>query len=160
MDELKSALAVVFSRKDVRRMPRKDALMVMSMELRWFSPGMADRVLAAGAGAGLLRVDGDDVVAAFDPASVDVPVDFRPTENIIELAGDRPSGGPPGTFMEMVDEIAAATDSPTREVIARVNGLVLERGFTSDVAALLVGAMDGVDMKRFYGRVAEELRRW
>lgn len=161
MNELKTALAQVFLRHDAVSMPRKDMVMGMSMELRWFSPGTAEQVVDAGLGSGLLREEGGALAPTFHPSDVEVPLDFKPSPNIIAIAGAQPSegGGAKGTFMEIVDAITEATGVSAQDIIKRINEKVMDRGFTGEVAALLVGAEDGVELTKFYDRVDEGLRK-
>ena len=109
LDELKMALALVFGRKGADTMTRQQAVMGMSVELRWFLPGVAEQVVDAGIEAGLLNNGGGELRPTFDIKDVEVPLDFRPSDNIIAITKNRPPPPPPDLFMQIVDELVDAT---------------------------------------------------
>ena len=158
---MKIALAHVFRRRNSESLQRREVVMDMSMELRWFSPGTAEQVVDMALDGGLLTGEGESLSPSFEMDAVNVPLNFKPSPNIISLAEGMSSDDPAvaGIYMAIVDEIVKVTGDTRQEVIGRVNAKVMERGYTGEVAALLVGAEDDVDLKAFYRKVEEGLRK-
>jgi hypothetical protein len=92
MSDLVRVMATAFRNKGAIAMPGADLRFVLAFGLRWFAPEDAKRVVARAIEVGLLVQEGDTLRVTFDPAKVDVPVNFRPSAGVFEE--DAPSGLP------------------------------------------------------------------
>src|SRR5207248_8840448 len=87
-DELARVLAFAYRRRGVDIMERSKLLHLLTFDLRWFSPDPAKRILARALGAGLLQPEGDGMLrVAFDVKAVDMPLNFRPREGLVDETG-------------------------------------------------------------------------
>ncbi len=144
MEDLQVTLAMLFKRKGKNVLTEKEFVFSASIDFRWFSPKDAKRLLQMGMAEGLLREDGEYVRLAFDPASVDVPVGFKPEQGV--LSADTPEPLFPRILALVVENSvmgrreAVASINRTRErldVEIEVAGLAVARGYGADVSGLL-----------------------
>ncbi len=129
MEELRRAVALLFKRKGKDRLPEKEFVFSASMDLRWFSPKNAQKLLDNAVASGVLRREGGDVEPAFDVASIDVPMDFAPSDDVLR---------PPARILARVP-----VESEEVELIARVNAIQERMNVTLEVAALLMALERG-----------------
>ena len=142
--DLARTLAFAFKRRGTATMERSKLLHLLAFDLRWFSPDPAKRVIQRALQAGLLREEGDKVHLEFDADGVEIPLNYRPPDDLADAEGpvDLPSRklaalakpAPAGTPTLANAEAAAER--------ARRGGLVAE-----DVAALVVARRRGEDVR-------------
>ncbi len=153
MDELRYAIALLFRRKGRDELTEREFVLSASMDLRWFPPRDAQRLLQLGLETNLLESHGGNIRPAFPIDSVDVPRDFVPTAKILEVATPVSED----VFVRLVDAIVAHTKSDRRTVIAAVNAVQERMDVDVEVAALVEARRAGVDVAPFLGPVKAHL---
>ena len=153
MDDLRYAIALLFKRKGRDELTEREFVLSASMDLRWFPPRDAQRLLQLGLETQLLESHGGNLRPAFDVASVEVPQDFTPTSKTLEVA--TPAGE--DVFMRIVDAMATHTKSDRRAVIATVNAVQEKMDVDVEVAALVAARQAGLDVTPFLGAVKAHL---
>jgi len=143
MSELKQSIAVLFRRKGKDFLTEREFVFSASMDLRWFSPKDAQRLLDAGISGGYLQRKNGNVFPTFDFAQIDVPIDYKPTSAIFEHAAKREQD----LFSEIVEKIVKARSVPKREVVSRVNKKQEMLGIDVEPAALLVASDYGLSVE-------------
>jgi hypothetical protein len=121
--------------------------MAVSMDHRWFAYSDAERLLDLAVHGGLLRRDGDQVTATFDVTTVDLPVNFRPTEDVLRPANDE------NLLQTLVDEVRRVGGIDAKTAMARVNRKQEAQLVDLETAALLVLLELGGDARAYAGRV-------
>lgn len=144
---LRRAVAVPFQQRGVERMTESEFVVALSLDRDWFSPDQAKRVVTVGAGEGLLERTDDDVIAGFDPASVDIPDDFEPTEDILTQRS---------TF-ERILEAVVDSGIEKQTAVAEINKLQSELAVTIEAAAILYGRRRGLELPELTERARNEL---
>src|SRR3989442_6981761 len=132
MDELRDAIALLFKRKGRDELSEREFVLSASMDLRWFPPRDAQRLLQLGLETKLLESQGGAIRPAFDVNSVEVPRDYVPTSAILDV----PTPASEDVFLRIVDAIAAKTRTDRKSVIASVNGGPEKLDVEVEVAAL------------------------
>jgi hypothetical protein len=150
MEDLKRTIALLFKRKGQPILSERDFVFSASMDMRWFPPKEAQRLLEVALKRGLLSLQDGKLTPNFDLDKVDVPLDFAPSEEVLK--------GDDDVFQRMVQEISRASGRPAKDVVARINAIRSMMGIYGEVAALLAGSEMGVDMKPFYPDVEDILR--
>lgn len=153
MDELRYAIALLFRRKGRDELTEREFVLSASMDLRWFPPRDAQRLLQLGLETKLLESHGGNLRPAFDLGSVEVPRDFIPTAKTLDVA--TPVGE--DVFLRIVDALVAATKSDRRAVIATINGVQEKMDVDVEVAALIAARQAGLDVEPFLGPVKAHL---
>jgi len=134
-------------------MSEKEFVLSASMDLRWFPPREAQKLLQRGLETKLLEANAGVLRTTFDVASVDVPRDFTPTPDLLEVSTPVAED----LFVRIVDAIASGTKSDRRNVIAAVNAIQERMDVELEVAALIAARKAGVDVARFLPEVEARL---
>ena len=153
MDDLRRAIALLFRRKGREELDEKEFVLSASMDLRWFPPREAQRLLQIALEAKLLESRDGSIRPTFDVASVDVPRTFTPGPEILQV----PTEAQHDVFRGLVDAIVAATKADRRTVVAGINGIQERMDIELEVAALLAARKAGVDVAPFLGPVKARL---
>jgi hypothetical protein len=128
-------------------MGESEFVVALSLDRDWFSPDQAARLVDVAAGEGLLDREDDDLVAAFDPAGVDVPDDFSPDESVLRRRS---------TFERVLDALVDAGHEK-QEAVAAINRLQADLELTVEAAAVLYARRRGIDVGDLADRAREEL---
>lgn len=153
MDGLQNAIALLFRRKGREELSEKEFVLSASMDLRWFPPKDAQRLLQRGLEANLLESRAGVIRPTFDVNAVDVPRDFTPTVEVLEA----PTAKSEELFLGIVDTIVAHTKSDRRTVIASINAIQERMDIEVEVAALVAAHKSGIDVRPFLEAVAARL---
>ena len=153
MDDLRYAIALLFKRKGRDELTEREFVLSASMDLRWFPPRDAQRLLQLGLETNLLESHGGNIRPAFPIDSVDVPRDFVPTAKTLEVA----TPASEDIFLRIVDAIVAHTKSDRRSIIASVNAVQEKMDVDVEVAALVAARQAGLDVGPFLGPVKAHL---
>ena len=153
MDEVRYAIALLFKRKGRDELTEREFVLSASMDLRWFPPRDAQRLLQLGLETKLLESHGGNIRPAFPVDSVEVPRDFVPTAKTLEVA----TPASEDVFVGLVDAIVARTKSDRRAVIASINGVQERMDVDVEVAALVAARKAGVDVAAYLGAVKAHL---
>jgi hypothetical protein len=153
MDQLRDAIALLFKRKGRDELSEREFVLSASMDLRWFPPRDAQRLLQLGLETKLLESRGGSIRPAFDVSTIEVPRDYVPTADILETA----TPASEDAFLSIVDAIAVKTGSDRKAAIAAVNAVQERMDVELEVAALVAAHQMGVDVKPFLGAVKARL---
>ncbi len=153
MDDLRDAIALLFKRKGRDELSEREFVLGASMDLRWFPPRDAQRLLQLGLETKLLEAHNGAIRPAFDVAAVEVPRDYTPTPAILET----PTPASEDIFVRIVDAIAVQTGMDRKAVIALVNGVQERMDLEIEAAALVAARQAGVDVTPFLGPVKARL---
>lgn len=181
MSELQRTVTVIFNRKGKKLLSEREFINTLFFEMKWADPTgagrieakEAQRILEAAMRKGMLELSDGYVRPTFDLRSVEVPLNYKPTRDLLkELGGEGPSinaapAAPQGerkdeplpVFSVLINDIAAKSGWSKRDVVAKVNKVVERLSVDAEVAALLVGKEVGVDVGRYLLEVKEEVLR-
>lgn len=151
MSELQKSIAVLYKSKGREELTEKEFVFSASMDLRWFSPKEAQRLMDAGLSGGLLERRSGGLAPTFDYMGITVPVDYRPPMAALEEGARRNTD----LFTEIVERIVKAKSVPKREVVSRVNKEQEMLGIDIEPAALLVASSYGLQLESGYLQRAE-----
>ena len=154
MEELRDAIALLFKRKGRDELSEREFVLSASMDLHWFPPRDAQRLLQIGLETKLLESRDGTIRPVFDVASVEVPRDYVPTAAILAT----PTPAEEDLFVQIVDRIAAKTGMDRKTVIGRVNEVQEKMDVEVEVAALIAARQAGVDVAQFLAAVKARLQ--
>lgn len=150
--ELEVAIAQLFRKKGKSALTEKEFVFAASLDLRWFTPKEAQKLLDIGLESELLVMDGEKVKPSFDHASIDVQLGYKPDKNVLKAPV-----APKGNFLKIVEHIASEKKMDNKEVISLVNQTQERMGVDIEVAALVVARSQGVDISKFLDAIEEEV---
>lgn len=136
--ELLYTVAQPFQKRGKDVLTVNEFVFALSLDLKWFSPDQAKRVLSAAEDAGLLRRDGEKLRPQFD-RGVEVPFGFKPGPEILEERS---------LFDRILDRVISETGMSRREAVALVNEKQekVHNVVFPEVAALLLAKEKGVEI--------------
>ncbi len=170
---LEQVVAHVF-RKKGKVTSISEFVFALSLDLKWFSPDQAESVLTNAEQRKLVRITGEVVEPLFDIHSVEIPIDFRPDQSIIDRQErsidatarkghasleeiEEPSGE--STVIDRVVEQLSGVKSK-QEVIRLINDAQERLGIVeTDAVALLVARACGIDVSGMIDEVYDRLVR-
>lgn len=144
---LRRAVTAPFRDRGVDRMTESEFIVALSLDRGWFSPDQAERLVALATSEGLLERNGDDVLPAFDTATVELPEAFEPDDDVLTRRS---------TFERLLDAVVDA-GIEKRTAVAEINELQDELGVTIEAAAALYARRQGVDVSELARRAKAEL---
>lgn len=133
---LRVAVAAPFVQHGTRTLRENEFVVALSLDRDWLSPDQSKRLVDVATEEGLIERDGDDLTATFDPATVTVPDDFVPDEDLLRERS---------AFERVLDELVAA-GQPKHEAVGAINGLQQELGVTIETAAVVYARRQGIDV--------------
>ena len=154
MEPLRDAIALLFKRKGRNELSEREFVLSASMDLRWFPPRDAQRLLQLGLETKLLESRDGTIRPAFDVSAVDVPRDYVPTAAILS----NPTPAAEDLFVRIVDAVAAKTGMDRKAVIGLVNGIQEKMDVEVEVAAMIAARQMGVDVAPFLPAVKSRFR--
>ena len=152
---LQQMISSLYKRKGKDVVSARDLELLASMELRWFDPNDARKILERAISLGLLQDSGDGLKTTFDHTSVELPLGFRPPKNLLDTLEDESES----IFMQLVNQISMTTSQKPEDIIADINQKQAntEGYLTLEVLAILYGKSKGVDVDRFVPMVKSKL---
>lgn len=164
--ETQQALAVLFRRFKDQPVSRDDLVKAMSLELDWTKPSRAENLVDRGLNAGHLADAGEGITASFDPADVEVPFGFAPSDELfepvetVEDAGDEAPEQRTELLAELLDRLAEELEGDRNQVMAAANARQDAMGglVTIEAAALSVAHSWGLDVEAEADEVLASLR--
>jgi hypothetical protein len=141
LNALEQTIAYVFRRKGKLEMNVKDFIYSLSIDLHWFSPEEAKKLLTICIASNLIIKDNDTLKPNFLLENISIPLEFKPSKDILEYKKD--------LFLELVKEIEVATKTDKKAVIAEINKLQTELNIEIEVAALLLAKKHNVDISNY-----------
>lgn len=154
MSELKRSIAMLFRRKGKDFLTEREFVFSASMDLRWFSPKDAQRLLDAGLSGGFLQRKNGNIFPTFDFHEIEIPLDYKPSKEVFDQAIKRNQD----LFSEIVEKIVRTKSVPKKEVVSRVNKKQELLGIDVEPAALLVASDYGLCVESsFIERAASEI---
>jgi len=142
MSELQRSIALLFRRKGKELLTEKEFVFSASMDLRWFSPKEAQKLLDLGLTGGFLQRKNGSIVPTFDTSLIEIPIDYKPGKDIFAHLPSKTQD----FFSEIVDRIVKTKSVAKREVVSRVNKKQELLGIDVEPAALLVASDYGLSM--------------
>jgi hypothetical protein len=133
---LRIAVAAPFQQNGRERMRESEFVVSLSLDRDWFSPDQAKRLVDVASGQGLLSHEENEIVAEFDPASVEIPDDFVPDESLLQEQS---------TFEKVLDKVVSHGTSK-QTAVAEINELQREAALSVEAAAVVYARRKGIDV--------------
>jgi len=134
------------------RLRRPEFIYFLAIDRRWMSRDQAGALITIALRAGLLHEEGGVLVPSFNPAEVDIPLGFRPSEDIFQQGEN---------YCEtLMIRIADARGIPQQEVAAEINSIINDRfdgRLLPEAGAVILARKYGVPFEDFIEKLRESL---
>jgi hypothetical protein len=151
LEGLKKAIAVLFLRKGKDTLTEKEFVFSASIDMRWFSPKAAQRLLDLSLRLNLISKSNGDLRPNFDLDGISVPMDFKPGEDILEA-------GVEDVFASILERLKQSAINQ-EELIKGIDDYADKFGIEREVAAIMLGKELGIDLEAFHSHVEDEIAK-
>ena len=152
MAEIEQVLAQIFRKKGKASLTEKEFVFAASLDLRWFTPKEAQKLLDIALEGQLLIIDGGKLSPNFDHLATVTPQGFSPSSEVLRTAVQ-----PKGVFLKLVDEITSKEGMPRKEAISLINNTQDRMDVDIEVAALVVAHSLNIDITQYLDSVEEDV---
>ncbi len=153
-EELERCVTMLFRRKGRNELSEKEFLFSASIDLHWFPPADAQSLLDICRSEGLLKLENDYLRPDFDMASVDVPVAFKPSRDILKRKPGKKPKEMEGLFPKLMS-MAETGGMERRRFISTCNSLQDRLDVEIEVAGMLVLREEGHDVMPLVNEATE-----
>ncbi|MDD5502122.1 MAG: DUF2240 family protein [Candidatus Thermoplasmatota archaeon] len=146
MDELQMTIALLFKRAGKQALSENEMRFALSMDLKWFAPSEARAIVDCAAKTGILAKTPEGLKPAFDIASIEIPLGFRPGKSVLECAMP-----PRNIFKEIAEFTCAKLGVDESAIVSEINKEIEAFGGLLDprAAAVIVAEKHGIDAKKY-----------
>jgi len=132
-------------------MPEKEFVFSASIDLRWFTPRAAQKLLDIALQTNLVTKKDGEVSPNFNVEEIEVPLEFKPSEDILEVQIE--------DLMSRIVTKLSESGLERSELVARINTLQQRYGLEPEVAGLMLGNDLRIDLRGYIPQVEQELRK-
>ncbi|MDR0778653.1 MAG: DUF2240 family protein [Methanomassiliicoccaceae archaeon] len=162
MDELKFTAAAFFRNKGKNVVTEDEFVMGISMDMRWVSPTDAKDVLSLLIRENYLVKDGGYLRPAFDVHTADVPLGFKPSNDLVLKAKKPKKAVPDVQTGDLLSELMAKAESlgmKRKDFVVSVNAIQKRLNVDIEVAALLMLRDNGADIHEYVKKAYETIAK-
>ncbi len=139
-------VATPFKKRGKKSLKISDFIFALSLDLKWGSPEKVRALLREAEAEGMVKMEGENVIATFDAEAVDVPLGFKPSTE-------------EGILDQGIRLITSQTGMSRKEVIALANVKQdsLKKLVELDAVVLLVAREMGINVNELAEKAYENL---
>lgn len=115
---LKTTLAAPFYHSHASKLGRSELIYYYFFDRRWMDRDEVDLLLERGLDQGLLKTDGEYFYLTFDVADIQIPIGYKPSSSIFEVADP---------IQQLMDRIASREGQTQEEIAGRMNKIIGDR---------------------------------
>lgn len=141
MIALKELIAFLFNKTGKHELSEKEIIFSLSMDLHWFSPEDARKIIYNAINSNLLVQKEQLLIPNFDYKNLELPIDFRPTVSVLEPEID--------IVTNIVETISKTKNIEKTELIREINNLQDILGVEIEISSLLIGRKYDIDISSF-----------
>ncbi len=146
--QLRRTIAVPYRHRGAEQLADSEFIATVAMELEWFTPDQARRLVTVATSEGLLERDDGTLRPTFDPTTVETPPEFTPDETVLTRRS---------TFERLLDRITE-TGIEKQAAVAEINRLQDQLAVSIEAAAVVYARRNGIEVDALAEQAADELR--
>jgi len=141
--ELKKCLTMIFRRKGKELLGEHEFVYAASMDLHWFPPKEAQKLLEVAMREGLLKLSQGMLSPTFELVDENLELDYRPSDDMLK-SHTKPEKN--DLFYDITSKIMSGAKLPKKEVVSKINKMRERMDIDIEVAALLVARGYEIDI--------------
>jgi hypothetical protein len=150
---LKTTIAAPFRHTRKKGMRKNELVYFYALDRKWMSSDQANSLLRRAEEDGLLKLENGVYSVLFDPATVTIPIGFKPTSAIFERNDP---------MQELINQVAKVRGVEETDIVAEMNKVIKEQ-FDSNIlppaALVLVAKKYGVPFEQHLVEFRENIKR-
>lgn len=141
--ELKKCLTIIFRHKGKDLLGEQEFVYAASMDMHWFPPKDAQKLLDIAMREGLLRLTQGMLSPTFELVDENLDFEYRPSENMLKahIKAEKKDA-----FSEITSKIMTTAKLSKKDVVAKINKTRERLEVDTEIAALVVARSYGVDI--------------
>ena len=155
--EIKIIISFLFKRSGKKELTVSDLYLILSMDLKWFSPKEAKDFVNSALLKNFLIKNGDHIKPNFDCKKIAIPVGFHPSKQIFEEETDMANEERQDVVKSIIDQIIEKTEQNEQIVFEEIREVSNEKNISLEVAALLVSREYDIFVSIFLDQVEERI---
>ena len=152
VSEAETIIAFVFKRSGKKEISFSMFYLTLSMDLNWFTPNDAKKFIQKALTEKLLIQKKELLRPSFDVEKIDIPIGFTPSGKIV--FEEKKEGS---VLTKIIKKISKETGSPEEKVLRKINNLEKEKNIVSEIAALILGRENNVDVSEFLPEIERKI---
>jgi len=152
--ELEKCITILFRQKGKEILSEREFVYSVSMDLHWFSPKDAQRLLEIAKENKILTMSQGMLRPSFELTDDHLQIDYRPPK---ELLGQQTKKKSKDLFMSIVEQISTEAKLSRKEIVSRINRTQEQMDVDAEVAALVVARALGIDISERIQQVEQEI---
>ena len=149
---LQTAVAAPFRHMHRERLRRPEFIYFLAIDRRWMSRDQAGALISIAIRAGLLREEGGVLVPSFNPAEVDIPLGFRPSDDIFLQEENYCE-----TLMVRIAEARGVSEQEVAKEITALAGEEFDGLLLPEAGAVILARKYGVPFEDLVSQLRESL---
>ncbi|RLF63163.1 MAG: hypothetical protein DRN33_04625 [Thermoplasmata archaeon] len=156
VSEAETIIAFVFKRSGKKEISFPMFYLTLSMDLNWFTPNDAKKFIQKALTKKLLIKKKELLMPSFDVEKIDIPTGFTPSGKIVfeEKIKEKKEED---VLTKIIKKISREIGLPEEEVLRKINNFEKEKNIVSEIAVLLLGKENNVDVSEFLPEVEEKI---
>lgn len=146
MEELKRTLGFIFKRKGTDILKEEEIRFSASIDLRWFTPVQANKLINVGLESNLLKRTEHGIKVNFNYEKIEIPFGFKPGTEILEYKLE-------SIFLRTLEKIIENSGLKKAEAVSLINKEQQNLMCNIEVAALFIACKNDIDVSEFYNEV-------
>jgi len=142
--ELKKCLTMIFRHKGKEMLGEHEFVYAASMDMHWFPPKEAQKLLDVAQKEGLLKLSHGMLTPTFELVDENLDMGYHPSEDMLK-SHTKPERG--DLFSEITGRIMSEAKLPKKEAVAKINKMRERMDIDIEVAALIVARSYGLGIE-------------
>jgi len=150
---LQTTIAAPFRHTRKKGMRKNELVYFYALDRKWMSSDQATSLLKRAEEDGLLKLDNGVYTVLFDPATIPIPIGFKPSSAI--FTRDDP-------MQELISQIAKARGVQETEIVAEMNKIIKEQfdgNLLPPAALVLMAKKSGVSFMQYLDPFRETIKK-
>jgi len=150
---LQTTIAAPFRHTRKKGMRKNEIVYFYALDRKWMSSDQATSLLKRAEEDGLLKLDNGVYTVLFDPATIPIPIGFKPSSAI--FTRDDP-------MQELISQIAKARGVQETEIVAEMNKIIKEQfdgNLLPPAALVLMAKKYGVSFTQYLDPFRETIKK-
>lgn len=150
---LRTAVAAPFRHMHREQLRRPEFIYFLAIDRRWMSRDQAGALISIAIRAGLLKEEGGALVPTFRPAEVEIPLGFRPSEDIFLQEENYCE-----TLMVRIAEARGVSEQEVAKEITAITGEEFDGLLLPEAGAVILARKYGVPFEDLLPHLRDALR--
>jgi hypothetical protein len=155
--EAKIILTFLFKRSGKKQLTFSELYLTLSIDLNWFTPEDAKKFVNEALEKKFLTKKKDLIMPSFDIEKVSVPVGFYPSKRVFMDEEPLEVKEETDLLSQIIKIIAEKVKLKEQDILIKIKKIEDEKKVTTEVAALLFGKENNLDLSEFFERIENNI---